>query len=186
MTEREPRLTTEVLNRFAAGDASLEAVVVEQIHRELRQLADAQMARAARGRTLQPTALVHEAWLRLAQGGALEFGARRQFFRFAATLMRNLLVDRARGAANARREAGLTVSSLDLGDGQGDPLDALALGEAIERLDGRDPESARVLELRLLCGLSNADVAGVLECSERTVERRWRFARAWLVGELER
>jgi RNA polymerase sigma factor (TIGR02999 family) len=189
--DAEPRLTTEILNRFAAGDASLEDELVERIHGELRQIAAAQMARGGGGRTLQPTALVNEAWLRLAGAEEVEFEGRRQFYRFAGTLMRNLLIDRARSARSTRREAGLTLSAIDLAGSTGahgpdgpDVVDALDLEDALARLEAREPELARVVELRLYCGLANAEVAGVLECSVRTVERRWRFARAWLVGEL--
>ena len=185
MSPDEKHLTTEILNRFAAGDGSLEEQVVERIHEELRLLAEAQMARGAAARTLQPTALVHEAWLRLARTGEVDFEGRRQFFHFAAKLMRNLLIDNARAGGTARREPGLTVSGFEPEVDAANDVDALDLAEAIERLEKRDAELARVLELRLLCGLTNADVADTLDCSVRTAERRWRLARAWLVGELE-
>lgn len=181
----EPRLTTEILNRFASGDASLEEELIERIYGELRSLAEAQMARGAGGRTLQPTALVNEAWLRLVGAEEVAFDGRRQFFRFAGKLMRNLLIDSARSARAARREAGLSISAMDLAGSEDSALiDALELEDALARLEAREADLARVAELQLYCGLSNPEIAAVLDCSVRTVERRWRFARAWLVGEL--
>ncbi|MEM7307259.1 MAG: ECF-type sigma factor [Planctomycetota bacterium] len=179
-------LTTQILNRFAAGDRSLEADLVEGITRELHVLAEAQLARAAGARTLQPTALVHEAWLKIAGADDVAFEARRQFYRFAGKLMRNILIDRARAARNTRREAELSLSELGLSAPEEQSLvDALDLEDAVARLEEREEELARVAELRLYCGLEHAETAAVLDCSVRTVERRWRFARAWLIGELQ-
>jgi len=180
----EPRLTTEILNRFAAGDATLESEVVERLHRELRGLAEAQLARGSGGRTLQPTALVHEAWLRLVQTDEVAFDGRKQFYRYAGRLMRNLLIDAGRAARTARREGGVSLGAFEIAGDAKSMIDALDLEDALGRLEEHDPDLARVVELRFLCGLTNAEVAAVLDCAERTIERRWRFARAWLAGEL--
>jgi len=172
------RLLAEVGEREDAWPQLLELV-----HDELRALARARMANERPGHTLQGTALVHEAWLRLAEGGAPSFSSRRHFFAAAARAMQRVLTDHARRVLAEKRGGGaerLTLTGADLAAGD-DPTRALELSDALEKLEREDPRAAEVARLRLYAGLELAETAAALEVSERTTAREWAFARARLV-----
>ena len=166
-----------------AADAELPAV-----YDELRRIAAAYMRRERPGQTLQPTALVHEAYLRLAGAGS-PWTDRRHFLGIAARSMRQILVERARARGAQKRWAGLDRVSLTeslVGRSAQGNEDALlpALDEALTRLEQIDPEQARLVELRYFVGLSIEETADALGLSPATVKRRWALARAWLFREL--
>lgn len=166
--------------------------LVRRVHAELHQLAARHMASQRAGHSLQPTALVNELWLRCSSASAVRFEGTRQFFGFASKVMRSVLVDHARAVEKRERAAGrerlsISVSLDQAADPAADPadtVDLLDLEVALERLESFDPELARVVELRFFGGLTNATIAEELGVSERTVERHWRLARAWLQAEL--
>ncbi|MCC6410002.1 MAG: sigma-70 family RNA polymerase sigma factor [Planctomycetes bacterium] len=183
MTEQDRGEATLLLRRIADGDAGARARLVELVYGELRRLAASQL-RGARGETLQPTALVHEAWLRLADADA--FSDRRHFFAVASKAMRSVLVDHVRAKRTQKRGGGEQASPLDetvahLEAGETDLLD---LNVALEELEREDPELARLVELRFFGGLSHEEVAAAEGTSLSTIERRWRLARAWLARRL--
>jgi RNA polymerase sigma factor (TIGR02999 family) len=158
-----------------------------QLYAELRELAARLMVDERTGHTLQPTALLHEAWAKLA-GAGFERRAndRAHLLRLTARAMRQVLVDHARARAAAKRGRRAELEQLDewLDGIQGQSVDVLALHEAVERLSTIDPELAGIVELRFFGGLSIAEAAQALGVSDSTVERGWRTARAWLQCEL--
>jgi RNA polymerase sigma-70 factor, ECF subfamily len=158
----------------------------EAIYHELRRIAAAYMRRERPGATLQATALVHEAYLRLAHSN-LAFGDRNHFIGIAARSMRQILVDRARARGAQKRWAGLDRVSLTETLAQARSEDDMlpALDEALSRLEQFDPEQARIVELRYFVGLSVDEAAAALNMSAATLKRRFAMARAWLLRELE-
>jgi RNA polymerase sigma factor (TIGR02999 family) len=146
------------------------------------------MARETPGQTLTPTALVHEAYLRLVGEQAPEWAHRGHFFAAAAQAMRRILIERARRYGREKHGGGQWRVTLDegLAGPEGAPESVLALHEALSRLEAQDPEMARVVELHQFAGLTLEETASVLGASERTVSRRWTAARAWLRREMER
>jgi RNA polymerase sigma factor (TIGR02999 family) len=155
------------------------------VYNELRRLAAAYVRRERPGQTLQATALVHEAYLRLAAAGH-PWTDRNHFLAIAARSMRQILVDRARARGAQKRWAGLDRVSLTESLVRGAREDAMlpALDEALDRLEGLDPEQARIVELRYFAGLAIEEAADALGLSPATVKRRWALARAWLFREL--
>jgi RNA polymerase sigma-70 factor, ECF subfamily len=155
------------------------------VYNELRRLAGAYMRREAPGQTLQPTALVHEAYLRLA-GEGTPWNDRRHFVGIAARAMRQILVERARARGAQKRWGALDRVSLHESLAGALPHDDLmpALDEALERLEALDPEQARIVELRFFAGLTIEETADALALSPATLKRRWSLARAWLFREL--
>jgi RNA polymerase sigma factor (TIGR02999 family) len=155
------------------------------VYNELRRLAASYMRREAPGQTLQPTALVHEAYLRLA-GAGTPWTDRRHFVGIAARSMRQILVERARARGAAKRWGQLDrvslIDSLAIAPGSFDMLPAL--DEALSRLEQLDPEQARIIELRFFAGLTVEEAAEALGLSPATLKRRWSLARAWLFREL--
>lgn len=139
------------------------------------------------GHTLEPTALVHEVYLRLVDQREATWHNRAQFFGVAAQLMRRILVDHARARQAEKRGGGKTLISLERAGDLAGPqavAEVLAIDEALERLAARDPDQARIVELRFFAGLTVEEVAHLLQRSERTIKREWRLARAWLYREL--
>jgi len=181
MAETDPSVRAEPI--AGAGEESDEQFRLA--YAELRSLAASFLRAERRDHTLQPTALVHEAWLRLAGQHRAVIHDRRHFLAVAATAMRRLLVDhaRARNAVKRRRppDLALTVSGPEPGI---PPLDLLALDEALDRLHALSERQARVVEMRCFAGLPVEDVAVILEVSPGTVKGDWRHARAWLRREL--
>ena len=157
----------------------------ENVYGELRALAASYFRNRAAGHTLQPTALVNEVYLKL---GATESKDRAHFFALAATAMRQILIDHARKKNRLRRGGDrqrVTIQGLgDEGDAPNSPLDVIALDEVLDRLAAADALQAKIVELRLFGGLTMTEIADAVGGSVRSVERHWRFARAWLAKEL--
>lgn len=152
------------------------------VYDELRHLAVKRMAGEKPGQTLQPTALVHEAWLKISGGEERGWQDRGHFFRAAAQAMRRILVDRARGKSAFKRgegNASLDIGDFDLADISRDDR-VLLVDEVLERLEKEDPEGARVVSLKFFGGLTEGEIAGIQGVTERTVRRQWAFAKARL------
>jgi RNA polymerase sigma factor (TIGR02999 family) len=167
-----------------ADDGRPEAHLEDELYRELRAIAGNIFRDQDAGHTLQPTALVHEAWLKLAAAGTPpDWRSRSHFCAVASKAMRQILIDHHRRRSAQKRggekAARVTLSGLAIG-AETPEIDALALDEALERLAALDPRSARVVELRFYGGLGAEEIAGELGISRRTVEGEWRHARAWL------
>ena len=178
---------TAILNEARAGDTEARERLVRAIYAELRRTAGGLMRHERPGHTLQTTALVHEALLRLLDGDALaDVPTRRYLFAAAAQAMRQVLVDHARRRHARKRHGNRVRVPLDQVlagfDEQG--LDVVALHEALERLAEDHPRPAQVVDLRFFGGLSVPEVAEALAVSDTTIESDWRFARAWLKGRL--
>jgi RNA polymerase sigma factor (TIGR02999 family) len=181
----QQRPLTQLLNRFGDGEVEVEAELLQLVYDDLRGLARQQLGAQAGQHTLQPTALVHEAWLRLGRQAHLQFDRRRQFFMLASKVMRSVLLDHARGANREKRGGGrLRVSLVDRLGELTPALDLIALEEALVRLENHDPDLVRLVELRFFSGLAHAEIAEVMKVSIRTIERHWRYVRAWLHNEL--
>lgn len=180
-----PQEATALFNRLAEGDNSAAAELLPLVYAELRQLAGRRMARERADHTLQPTALVNEALLRMLPSPSRSFNDRAHFFRAAAQAMRAVLVDHARARGAAKRGGDRQRLELDqalvLSDDRLE--DVLFLDEALGRLIELDEELGRVVELRFFAGLTHEEIAGVLGKSTRSIERAWRTARAWLRAE---
>lgn len=173
-------------------DPSCAEDLLPLVYAELRQLAAAKMAREQPGTTLQPTALVHEAWLRLTGGGAEaavgRWESRAHFFGAAAEAMRRILIDRARRKQACRHGGGLERAELDeleIPERAGDEV-LLRVSDALATLEREDPKSAELVKLRFFSGLGVEEAALALGISDRTARRCWRFARAWLRDALSR
>jgi RNA polymerase sigma factor (TIGR02999 family) len=179
---------TALLAELSAGNRDVESRLIPQVYGELRRLA-AHYMRSERGNhTLQPTALVNEAYTRLVQQPQIPWQSRAHFFATASHLMRHILVDHAR-ARRAGKRGGLqrqvTLDDALLPSSQR-TMDVLILDEALENLAQFDPRQARIVELHFFGGLTFAEIALVLKVAERTVKRDWSMARAWLKGELSK
>ena len=172
-----------MIEKARAGDAGAEASVVQLVYDDLHRVAGRLLAREFKNHTLQTTDLVHEAYLRLA-GAAASAENRGHFLGIAARAMRQVLVDRARKRGAAKRE-GIEVRITGADPAVSvDFAEMIALDDALERLGKRNARSARVVELRYFGGLTEAEIASVLGVTERTVQRDWVTARAWLHKEL--
>ena len=172
---------TELLARAGQGDRSAFELIVPILYKELRRRAGRLMSEERAQHTLQPTALVHEAYLRLIPEG-VEWKDRRHFFAIASRTMRRVLVDSARARRRSKRggdrkRVEFNESVVSLGD---TTVDAIELNDALEKLEERDVRLGRVVELRIFAGLSVEETAAVLEVDPRTVKRRWRDAKALL------
>jgi len=180
----DPSLT-RLLNGFFAGDKERRDELAELVYGELHRIAGAALAGPGRHATLEPTGLVHEAWIRLSDRGG-SFGNRRRFFAFAARVMHSVLVDHARRRGAQKRGGELArITLTDVADdGGGAELDFVELHEALERLKELDQDLHDLVELRFFSGLSQEEIGELLDVSLSTIERRWRLARAWLRGEL--
>jgi RNA polymerase sigma factor (TIGR02999 family) len=173
---------TEILAAAGAGNEQAAETLLPLVYEELRRLAAARMAREAPGQTLQATALVHEAWLRLSRESHSTWRNREQFYAMAAETMRRILVDRARRRRSRKHGGELERVDLDAVELPSPADDALVLEvhEALAGLMAEDPQKALVVKLRFFVGLNNAEVAALLGVSEKTVRRHWAFAKAWL------
>ena len=177
---------TALLRRFQAGDEEARAALIDQVHQELRVIAARHMRRERQGHTLQTTALVNEAYLKLANLPAMDWRGRAHFFAVAASVMRRILVDHARRRLADKRGGGYDVLQLDEGlvYEPSRPAELIRLDDAMQRLAEKDARSSLVIELRFFGGLSIEESAAVLKVSPRTVKREWTFARAWLREEM--
>jgi RNA polymerase sigma factor (TIGR02999 family) len=177
---------TQMLIRWSAGERAALDELTPLVYEELRQLAANYLRRRKASDSLQPTLLVNEAWLRLVDHQTADWQNRAQFFGLAATIMRNLLLDHARRAQADKHGGEVLTISLSQADqlGREPQLDLLALDDALQRLAALKPRHSRIIELRFFGGLTIEETAAVLNVSHATVERDWRFARAWLRHEL--
>jgi len=179
---------TVLLDAAAAGDRKAAADLLPLVYDELRKLAAARMADEARDQTLQPTALVHEAYLRLiGPGDEIRWDNRGHFFAAAAEAMRRILVDQARRKKTTRHGGGLVRQDLepDLAPAPQPREDLIALDRALDQLAAEDPVKAELVKLRYFAGFTLAEAAEALGMSERTAGRHWTYARAWLRRAVE-
>jgi RNA polymerase sigma factor (TIGR02999 family) len=180
---------TRLLEQASAGDAAARATLFDVLYHELRRVAEAAMRAERANHTLQPTALVHEAFLRLA-GDHGRFVSRAHFLGVAAGVMRRVLVDHARGRNAQKRGSGATLVAVEDFDDLPQPasagLDLVVLDDALSRLTALDARQGQIVELRFFGGLSVEETAAVVGVSERTVKREWQISRAWLRREIAR
>ncbi|MFO0857769.1 MAG: ECF-type sigma factor [Phycisphaerales bacterium] len=194
-SQPQPATRGDITLAFVAiemGDGRARERLLEMVYDDLRAMARAKMAHEPAGHTLQPTALVHEAFVRLVGDGAA-WQSRAQFFAAASLAMRRILVDRARRVKSKKRGGGLTLQESvwdstpvlrNETDAADESLDLEALDEALTKLDRMDARLSRIVHLRFFAGLTNEQIAEMTESSERTVKRDWAFARAWLHQEV--
>jgi RNA polymerase sigma factor (TIGR02999 family) len=179
---------TRILEAAQEGDPRAPAELLPLVYDELRRLAAAKMAQERAGQTLQPTALVHEAWLRLAGSDKQNWNGRAHFFGAAAEAMRRILIENARRKQAARHGGGqarLDIQQIDVaGPEKHDEL--IAVNEALEKYAARDKQKAELVKLRYFVGLTTEEAADVLGISVPTADRWWNFSRAWLFEEIER
>jgi RNA polymerase sigma factor (TIGR02999 family) len=179
---------TPVLQAIGRGEGKASADLLPLVYEELRRLAAARMAREAEGQTLQPTALVHEVWLRLVAEGDRTWQNRAHFFRAAAQAMRRILVDRARHKSSLKcggdRER-VAMDELELSTTPPDDR-ILLIDGGVQRLEAEDEESARIITLKFFGGLTNGEIARTLGVTERTVERQWAYAKACLFEMIQK
>jgi len=178
---------TQVLERAQDGDSLAVAELLPLVYDELRRIAAVKMAQEAPGQTLQPTALVHEAWLRLGGDAQPNWQNRAHFFTAAAEAMRRILIDRARSKGRLRHGGEwqrvdiehVTVALEDADD------TVLAVNEALDKLAAQDPRKAEIVKLRYFVGMNHQEIADALRIAEPTVRRDWAFARSWLYADLK-
>lgn len=183
--------TTQLLRAWAGGDQGALEKLTPRVYDELRRIAGYRMQNERAGQTLQATALVHEAYLRLIDVTNVDWQHRAHFFAVAAQIMRNILIDRARRSLTDKRGGRVERVSAERVNldqmpeaGTGRARELIALDDALHALGRIDPRKARVVELRFFGGLSVEETAEVLDISPETVMRDWKFARAWLESEL--
>jgi RNA polymerase sigma factor (TIGR02999 family) len=179
---------TALLQAIAAGDKAAGEQLIPLVYQELRKMAARRMAGNQAGQTLQPTALVHEAWLRLGGENPRGWANRAHFFAAAATAMRSVLVDRARRRRAVRHGGGqqrVNVDDVELADQRVNDDHILAVHEALEKLVHEDPLKAELVKLRYFAGLSVEEAAQALGISEPTAKRWWAYARGWLGREIK-
>jgi RNA polymerase sigma factor (TIGR02999 family) len=186
VSENQPSRVTQLVREAGKGNRQASEELLPLVYDELRQLARARMARETPGQTLQPTALVHEAYLRLVQNDELGWEGRGHFFAAAAEAMRRILIERARRRA-AEKHGGLAERTILMDvavDPEVDPETLIAVDDALTKLEGIDADMARVVKLRYFAGLSVDETAQSMGVSARSVNRHWTSARAWLQREL--
>jgi RNA polymerase sigma factor (TIGR02999 family) len=187
VTRRNVSDVTLILQRIEQGDPRAAAELLPLVYEELRRLAAQKMAHEAAGHTLQPTALVHEAWLRLGGEAQPNWQNRAHFFGAAAEAMRRILIDHARRRQALRHGGGqerVNVDEVELAASATDDDQLLAVHEALDRLAAEDPRKAELVKLRYFVGLTNEEAAEALGVSVPTVKRDWAYARAWLFAAI--
>jgi RNA polymerase sigma factor (TIGR02999 family) len=173
---------TRILQAVGRGEAHASEELLPLVYQDLRRQAAAQMAREAAGQTLQPTALLHEAWLRVVGHGQRQWQNRAHFFGAAAEAMRRILIENARRKSRLKRggdQVRVDPENIDLVATTPDEK-VLLINDALERLSAQDPEKAQVVVMKFFGGRTNQEVAECLAVTERTVERHWAYAKAWL------
>lgn len=186
MNENQIPAITQILRDWNNGDREAKERLIPFVYDELKRQARLLMSKERANHTLQPTALVHEAFLKLTAQTGMEWKDRSHFYGIAARLMRQILIDHARLHASAKRGASPVHFSLDavqipVAERAGS---ILLLNEALERLEQLDEKQAQIVEMRFFGGMNNREIAEVLDVSERTVGREWQAARLWLYREL--
>ena len=179
---------TQLLNRLRQGNRDAANALMPLLYEELRALASSQLKSERRGHTLQPTALVHEAYLKLVDQRHADYRSRGHFMAVAAMVMRRILVNHAQARAAAKRGGAQAQrvpfdSAMAAADGLN--MDLIALDEALNRLAERDPRKARVVEQRFFAGIEMSQIAENLGVSLATVKREWQYARTWLAREIQ-
>lgn len=183
--EPDPNVT-QVLQAAAAGDSDAASALLPLVYDELRRLARSRMAKTPPGQTLQPTALVHEAYMRLMGNHDPGWEGRGHFFGAAARAMRDILVDQARRKASLKRGGDRRRQEIENVTPVVEPPseDVLALDEALKRLESEDPRKGEIVDLRYFAGLSLEETAAVLNLSVGTIKREWRYIKHWLFTQL--
>ena len=185
--EESPREITEMLGRIGRGDGRATEDLLPLLYEELRGLAGRFFRNENPGQTLQPTALVHEAFIKLTRGEQLDWESRAHFFAVAAMAMRQILANHAEKKRTAKRGGGMprvTLAGLATPARMASEIDLIDLDDALEKLAALSPKQAKIVELRFLAGVEEREIAHALGMSERTVRRQWRMARAFLKCEL--
>jgi len=183
-----PGDVTQLLNAIDSGEPNASEELLPLVYEELRRLAAHRMAQERPGHTLQATALVHEAWIRLSGSTEQEWRGRTHFFSAAAESMRRILVDQARRRQRIRHGGHLErvpIENVDLAVAR-DAGKCLAVSEQLDLLMEEDPEKAEVVRLKVFGGFSIREIANIRDCSDKTVQRHWLFAKAWLSRELKK
>lgn len=178
---------TRILEAAQQGDSAAAGQLLPLVYDELRRLAAHKMSFQPPGQTLQATALVHEAYLRLVGDGEKRWESRRHFFAAAAEAMRHILIDRARRRLRVRHGEGVEmvpVEELEIAAPAKDEI-VLQLDEALEKLAQVSPEQAEIVKLRFFAGFTEPEIAEILNLSERSVQRQWSYAKAWLFERIE-
>jgi RNA polymerase sigma factor (TIGR02999 family) len=179
--ETPPHAVTRLLDQVGQGDTLAAEELLPLVYAELRAIAEKHMRNERPDHTLQPTALVHEAYLRLLGSSPIRFESRLHFLRTASHVMRRVLVDHARARNTGKRNAVLSITLNDAIAGtNSDVVDLLVVDDALTRLAAAEPRWAHVAEMRFFGGLEVSEVAAALGISEATVKRDWQFAKAWL------
>lgn len=177
---------TLVLQAVSRGERPASEELLPLVYDELRRLAAMRMARESAGQTLQPTALVHEAWVRMVQDGSRSWANRAHFFGAASEAMRRILIERARRKARIKHggaQERLNIEDFDVAEALPDDT-ILLVDEALERLKTVNPEVAQVVVLKFFGGLTNEEIVEITGTSERTVKRQWNYAKAWLFNSI--
>lgn len=178
---------TLILQAVERGEKHSSEELIPLVYEELRRLAAIRLAAEPPGQTLQPTALVHEAWVRLIGGQAQSWESRAHFFAAAAEAMRRIMIERARRKSRIRHGGGqerVSIENMDIADALPDDK-ILLVDEALERLKREDSEMAQIVTLKFFGGLNNEEIAKVTGKSERTIRRHWDYAKAWLFKSMQ-
>lgn len=179
---------TRILNAIEQGDSGASEKLLPLVYEELRLLAARKMSQERPGQTLQATALVHEAYIRLVEGASQTWNSRGHFFKAAAEAMRRILVENARRKKRVKRGGKRERLALDQVaiTVDGPEIDLVALDEALAKLESDDPEKASIVKLRYFAGLTNSQTAEILKISIATANRHWSYARSWLFREISK
>lgn len=182
------KLVTELLQRWGQGDSTALEKLLPLVYNELRRIADRQLRRERPNHTLQPTALVHEVYLKLVDQNRIEWQNRAQFYAVAAQLIRRILVDHVRYRRTAKRGAGAVTLTLEdaVFEPAGKDIDLIKLDDALFSLSRKDEQQSRVVEMRFFGGLSIEETAEALGVSASTVKRDWLAAKAWLYRDMSK
>lgn len=177
---------TELLHELKRGNRLAEEKLIPIVYSKLKRIAAGQLRGEGHAHSLQPTALVHEAYIRLTKLQEIDWQSRSHFFRISATVMRRILVDHARAQQATKRGEGLDPVSLNEATlfSSERPADVIALDDALKRFAEIDPRAAQVVELRFFAGMTEEEIGNVLEIAARTVKRDWHSAKLWLYEEL--
>jgi RNA polymerase sigma factor (TIGR02999 family) len=179
--------TTLILQALERGGRKTSEELIPLVYDELRRMAAVRLATEPAGQTLQPTALVHEAWMRLMGGQAQTWENRAHFFAAAAEAMRRIMIESARRKSRIKHGGGqvrVNIETIDIADALPDEK-VLLVDEALEQLEKEDPETAQIVKLRFFGGLNNDEIAKITGINGRTIRRQWDYAKAWLFKRMQ-